>query len=299
LLADIRAAGFTAGLWIAPFMVGNRSTLFRDHPDWVVRDADTGGPLTQMTFYGEFRWHKRSEEYYILDITNPAAEAYLRDVFRTWAHAWGVGYFKIDFLLFGSEHGPDRARWHQPGLSRIAIWRRMLTVIREEIGDRLLLGCGCPLWSCVGLVDAVRIGRDVGVTWAGEYSAESLLRDQVTRNHAAGVLWQADPDCVLLRARFHELSDVQVETLARFGGYAGGVLMTSDTLDDLPPARAGLFAELLRTPVVGCRYPGLGATAQPLVQEAVLADGGTLRHELNLRGTPLGDLPPFTSRLRR
>jgi alpha-galactosidase len=298
LLAEVRAAGFTPGLWIAPFMVGNRSRLFRENPDWVVRDRDTGAPLAQMRFYGEFRWHKRSEEYYILDITHPGAEAYLRQVFRTWAGDWGVRYFKTDFMLFGSEHGPDRAVWHEQGLSRIAIWRRMAALIREEIGDALWLGCGCPLWASVGYVDAVRIGRDVGISWTGDYSAESLLRDQVTRNHAAGILWQGDPDCVLLRERFHELSDVQVETLARFAGYAGGVLMTSDRLDELSPARAALFAELLHTPVGGCAFPGLGRPSDLLIQQAARGDGPLLRHEMNLGAEPLDGLAPFASRVR-
>jgi len=100
LLDDIRAAGFTPGLWIAPFMVGNRSRLFARHPDWVVHDRTTGQPLTQMQFYGEFRWHKRSEEYYILDTTHPAAFDYLRRVFRTWRRDWGCEYFKTDFMHF-------------------------------------------------------------------------------------------------------------------------------------------------------------------------------------------------------
>jgi alpha-galactosidase len=298
LLADIRGAGFTPGLWIAPFMVGNRSRLFRDHPDWVVRERATGEPLAQMTFYGEFRWHKRSEEYYILDITHPEAEVYIRGVFRTWARDWGAGYFKSDFMLFGSEHGPDRAVWHQPGLSRIAIWRRMAALIREEVSDALWLGCGCPLWASVGYVDAIRIGRDVGVSWKGEYSAESLLRDQVSRNHAAGVLWQGDPDCVLLRSRFHELTDAQVETLARFAGLAGGVLMTSDKLDELASERAALFAELLREPVLSCAYPELGHPSDLLTQQAILADGMVRTHELNLHAEPRDGLAPFSSRVR-
>jgi alpha-galactosidase len=257
LLADIAAAGFKPGLWIAPFMVGSRSKLYAAHPDWVVQDVKSG-PLVQMKFYGEFRWHKRSEEYYILDVTHPDAATYIADVFRTWRHDWGARYFKTDFMLFGSEHGPDRAVWHEQGLSRIAIWRRMATLIRENIGDALWLGCGCPLWASVGYVDAVRIGRDIGVSWEGEYSAESLLRDLATRNHAHGVLWQADPDCVLLRDRFHDLNDTQIESLARFAGASGGVLMTSDTLSALPPSRAALFAELLASQTRGSRFPALG-----------------------------------------
>ena len=166
VLAEIAAAGFTPGLWIAPFMVGNRSRLYASHPDWVVQDV-VGGPLVQMEFYGEFRWHKRSEEYYILDVTHPDAARYIAEVFWTWRHDWGARYFKTDFMLFGSEHGPDRAVWHQPGLSRIAIWRRMAALIREAIGDAQWLGCGCPLWASVGYIDAVRIGRDIGVSWEG------------------------------------------------------------------------------------------------------------------------------------
>jgi len=281
LLSDIKAAGFTPGLWIAPFMVGNRSKLFAAHPDWVVQDRKTGGPLVQMHFYGEFRWHKRSEEYYILDVTHPEAEAYIRQVFRTWAKDWGAGYFKTDFMFFGAEHGPDRAIWHQPGLSRIAIWRRLACLIRAEIGDALWLGCGFPLWAATGLVDAVRIGRDVGVKWSGEQSAESLLRDQTTRNHASGVLWQADPDCILLRDRYHELTDQQVAALALFAGLAGGVLMTSDAFDALSDERIKLFKSFANLDIVDCSYPDLGKDEPTIRQITTLRDGSVLNFILD------------------
>lgn len=281
LLGEIADAGFTPGLWIAPFIVGNRSRLYAEHPDWVVHDRDTGMPIVQMAFYGEFRWHKRSEEYYVLDITHPGAEAWIRRVFRTWTREWGACYFKADFMFFGAEYGPDRATWHEPGLSRIAIWRKMAAIIREEIGDALLLGCGCPLWASVGLVDAVRIGRDVGVKWSGDQSAESLLRDQATRNHAAGRLWQADPDCILLRDRFHDLSDPQVASLALLAGLSGGVLMTSDHLGELTVERATLLDALAGLDVVECRYPSLGNGEARIVQRTRLADGRALELQLD------------------
>jgi alpha-galactosidase len=280
LLADIAAAGFTPGLWIAPFLVGNRSRLFAEHPDWVVQSAN-GGPLAHMRFYGEFRWHKRSEEYYVLDVTNPEAADYIRTVFRTWRRDWGAGYFKTDFMNAGMEYGPGEARWHEPGLSRVEIWLRMARIIREEIGEALWLGCGCPLWAAVGFVDAVRIGRDVGVSWHGEYSAESLLRDQVSRNHASGILWQADPDCVLLRDRFHDLTDEEVRSLLLFAGLSGGVLMTSDKLDEIPPERAKLFAKLLKHRAVECEFPQLDRQDGLIVQQARI-DGTT---RLNLFNT--------------
>ena len=273
LLTEVAAAGFRPGLWIAPFLVGNRSRVFAEHPDWVVGDVATGRPLLAMHFYGEFRWHKRSEEYYVLDVTHPDAAAYIAHVFRTWVNEWGARYIKADFLLHGAEYGPDRARWYRPGLSRIAIWRRMMILIRDAVGENVIVsGCGSPLWASAGLIDAVRIGRDVGITWNGEYSAESLLRDLQSRNHGHNILWQADPDCVLLRDRFHELTDAQVETLARFAGAAGGVLMTSDKLDELTPARADLFADLLAAGVTGCDFPRLGVADQQVEQQVRASD---------------------------
>jgi alpha-galactosidase len=302
LVADIAAAGFRPGLWIAPFMVGNRSRLFAHHPEWVVQDRCTGGPLVQMRFYGEFRWHKRSEEYYILDITHPDAEAYIRMVFRTWAREWGARYFKTDFMLFGAEHGPDRARWQRKDLSRMAIWRQMAGLIRDEIGeDALWLGCGCPLWASIGYVDAIRIGRDIGVEWHGEYSAESLLRDQLSRNHASQILWQADPDCILLRNQFHRLTDDEVTGLARFAGLTGGVLMTSDKLDALTADRADLFELLLNMPVTGCDFPKLGHESGLVRQIAHLAGGRSITHLFNVGDAPViaegVAIPPHASQL--
>jgi alpha-galactosidase len=254
--------GFVPGLWIAPFMVGNRSDLYAAHPDWVVRSRATGEPLAPMTFYGEFRWHKRSEAYYVLDITHPEAEAYIRSVFRTWRHDWGCRYFKTDFMFFGSVYGPEEARWNKSGLSRMQVWTKMARLIREEIGDAQWLLCGAPIWAPVGLADAVRIGRDVGVSWSGRNSAQSLLRDQTARNFANGILWQADPDCILLRERFHELTDEQVRSLALFAGLSGGVLMTSDNLDEVSDGRRALFARLASTSAAyRCDFPELGQAA--------------------------------------
>jgi len=302
LLDDIRAAGFTPGLWIAPFLVGNRSRLYVEHPDWVVQSVG-GGPLAHMKFYGEFRWHKRSEEYYVLDVTHPDAADYIRRVFKTWRHDWGAAYFKTDFMNAGMEYGPDEARWHQPCLSRVEIWRRMAAIIREEIGDALWLGCGCPLWASVGYIDAARIGRDIGVKWHGEYSADSLLRDQLTRNHASGILWQADPDCVLLRDRFHELSEDEVRSLITFAGLSGGVLMTSDKLDEVPSVNAELFAALLRESRLDCRFGELGSNEPVIVQSATRPDGSTITNWFNAGDvertvtTPNGSigLPPHAS----
>ena len=83
LLDDIRAACFTPGLWIAPFLIGNRSHLFRDHPDWVLRERDSGEPLAHMKLYGEFRWGKRTS----LKTDHPLAKAVFLALGQRWPEA--------------------------------------------------------------------------------------------------------------------------------------------------------------------------------------------------------------------
>ena len=274
LLGDIRAAGFTPGWWIAPFLVGNRSRLDRDHPGWVVTERGTGAPLVAYRFYAEFRWHKRGEEYHVLDGTHPEAEASIREVFRAWARDWAAGYFEVGFMHVGSDHGAGWACRREAGLTRIECWMRMARPIREEIGEALCVGSGCPLLPPTGLFDGLRIGRDIGVTWTGHHAAQPLSRDQATRNFLNGILWQADPDCILPRDRFHDVSDTQIRSLALFAAHAGGVLMTSDHLAEIAPARAELFTALLREEAHSCDFP--------LLRQA----GISYRHGHRAGGTP-------------
>lgn len=282
ILEDIRRAGFIPGLWIGPFMVGNRSCLYRDHPDWVVKDRLSGGPLVQWRLVGEDRWHKRTEEYYILDATHPEAFDDLRGVFRIWRKDWGCDFFKTDFMYFGSDHGPERALWHTPGYTRIEIWRKVAEMIREEIGDALWLGCGCPLWASIGLVDAIRIGQDVGVDWRGRLSAQSLLNDLATRNFANQILWQADPDCILLRNNHHNLSDNEVRSLAVYAGMSGGVRLTSDNLQELSKDRLRLWKFILEMDEYTCYFPFLGSS--PIAYDRVYPDypSSAITHETRL-----------------
>ncbi len=43
LTKQIHHRGFHAGLWLAPFAVGARSDLFKNHPDWLLKNPD-GSP---------------------------------------------------------------------------------------------------------------------------------------------------------------------------------------------------------------------------------------------------------------
>ncbi|MBT4311669.1 MAG: alpha-galactosidase, partial [Anaerolineae bacterium] len=93
--AQIRRTGRTPGIWLAPFIVTPSSTLFRQHPDWLLRDEK------QNLVSAGFNW---DESLYALDTTIPAALEWLSALMQK-VRAWGYDYVKLDFLYAGALPG--------------------------------------------------------------------------------------------------------------------------------------------------------------------------------------------------
>ena len=186
VVGGIRGAGRRAGIWVAPFLVGERSALAREHPDWLVGGASPGHG------WGDQRLAS-------LDATHPGAEGYLREVFGT-LRATGIDYFKIDFIYAGAMAG----RRADPSLDGVAAYRHGLRVIREAIGpDSFLLGCGAPILPSVGLVDAMRVGPDIAhhvEPLDGDLSQPSqraAAQNSRWRAWQQGRFWVNDADCLV------------------------------------------------------------------------------------------------------
>jgi alpha-galactosidase len=170
-------------VWTAPFLVGEDSALAAEHPDWLARGADAG-----------WNWDQR---LHVLDVTNPAAAGYLERIFRTFSE-WGVDYFKLDFLYAGAIAGGRHA-----DCSPHDAYREGLRLIRRAVGeDAILLACGAPLLTSIGLVDAMRVGPDV----LAENTAAPIDRHLANvrqgtsaRSWMHGRLWVNDPDCLVVR----------------------------------------------------------------------------------------------------
>jgi alpha-galactosidase len=204
IVGRIRGHGRRAGIWVAPFFVGERSRTFADHPDWLIGGADPGTGWDQ--------------QLHALDVTHPGAEAYLREVFGT-LRGLGIDYFKIDFLFAGAMEG----RRAQP-TDGVAAYRHGLRVIREAIGaDAYLLGCGAPILPSVGLVDAMRVGPDISHSYEPEDgdlsqpSQRGAARNTRWRAWQHGRFWVNDPDC-LVAAPHVERREEWAEVVERYGG---------------------------------------------------------------------------------
>ena len=226
----IQAVGKRAGVWTAPFLVGERSALASEHPDWLVGGADAG-----------WNWDQRLR---VLDVTHPNAADYLESVYRTFT-AWGISYHKLDFLYAGAIDG----RRHED-CSPLDAYCEGLRLIRRAAGtDATLLGCGAPLLPSVGLVDAMRVGPDVlpeaigGAPDAGAsaLAVEKALRVSSARAWMHGRLWANDPDCLVVRSGIHGR-----EAWASHVEACQGLAFSSDRLRDLDERGLELTRRVLR-----------------------------------------------------
>ena len=244
-IAKIAAAGYRPGIWIGPFMVGNRSRLYREHPEWMLRDLH-GAPLAPWRHYGEYRvWGYPDEETYVLDTSHPEAMAYLRQVFRT-LRAWGVTFFKTDFILWGLQDSTG-VRRHTPGKTSVEYVRDVLEMIREEIGEESFwLGCIAPYAPFIGLADAMRIAADVSDQWGAVLP--NVIQETVGDQYFNNVWWQNDPDAVLVRNFHISMSREETYALALWQGMQGGVVNTSDPLHLISAERLALFRFLQPAP---------------------------------------------------
>lgn len=191
----IHAAGYRAGLWLAPFVAEKKSRLVAEHPEWLLRDAE-GNPLPAGN---SGLW---SGDFYGLDIDHPAFRAYLATVFDTILNAWAFDLVKLDFL-YGAclipAHGKTRGK-------RMV---EAMALLRDLVGDKLILGCGVPLGPAIGRVDICRIGPDVGHEWTNTLtrglgmretiSTVTALENAIGRRQLSGQAFSNDPDVFFLR----------------------------------------------------------------------------------------------------
>jgi alpha-galactosidase len=223
LANTIKASRRKAGLWLAPLIAVKSSQLFRQHPNWFVRD-EKGQPIS-----AGFNW---GEPLHALDTTHPAVLDWLAALMKQ-VRAWGFDYLKLDFLYGGALPGKRHA-----DLPREAAYRQGLVVLREAMGeDAYFLTCGAPILPSLGLCDAMRIGPDVAALWENERDAHILcnpttpgtknaIRTTLHRRWLAPLL-HTDPDVAFFRSQNTALTPEQ-NTLLQDLAYVCGFKATSD-----------------------------------------------------------------------
>ena len=244
----IQAAGFKAGIWVAPFLVAANSDTFISHPNWCISKSD-GQFITIPTnpAWGRVKLH-------VLDPTNPEVQKHLEKVFQTLTREWGFNYVKIDFVYAACMRG---SVYYDKTATRVEAYRQGLSAIRRGVGDEVfILGCGAPLGPSIGFCNAMRIGPDTHSKWAGvgfinkigRFWAPSLypaLHSTILRSFLHTHWWLNDPDCVIVRVVKSKLTPAEVRLQLSIFGLSGGLISISDDLNKVPMERINWFQRLL------------------------------------------------------
>lgn len=212
--------GFLAGLWLAPFVCEKESSIYREHPDWLLR-VD-GKPWCCGSNWSGF---------YALDIDHPQVLAYLQSVFDRVLGAWGFDLVKLDFLYGAAPFGNERE-------SRGGRMRRAMELLRQWCGDKMILGCGVPVMPAFGLVDYCRVGCDVSLSWDDAWfmrrfhrernSTRQSIGNSIFRRQLNGRAYGSDPDVFFLREQNCKLTEQQKTMLSTVNALFGSLLLTSD-----------------------------------------------------------------------
>ena len=197
--------GLTPGIWTAPFEVSERSWVFTHHPEWLVKN-DRGAPIHIGTV------SNKMDHIYALDTTNPGAQQYLRETYTKLTRAWNIRYIKLDFM----EDSAVEGFYYQPNITALEAQRIGLQIIREAVGDSVLLDKdGCEMLNPVGIVDMGRISQDTGHSFSSSKNAATGIAARFFMNRNYFV---ADPDAF----------SISTQTLEDRTGRGGRKPLTSD-----------------------------------------------------------------------
>lgn len=233
----IRGLGLIPGIWTAPFEVSARAWVYQHHRNWLLHDAQ-GQPIRVNYVTGH------SDPLYVLDTTNPGAQAYLRRTYRILTRRWGVRYIKLDFMDASAIEGD----YYRPGTTALEAQRIGLRIIRQAVGPQVLLDKdGSAMLAPVGLVNEGRIAPDTGHSFAASRDAVSNIASRFYMN---GNFFVADPDAFSVsreiepEQHWHEsragltFHEAQVQIV--LAAMAGGMFEIGDDLPTLGAERRRL-----------------------------------------------------------
>ena len=222
IVKKIHERGFKAGLWLAPFIAEPESKLFKERPELFKKDKK-GKPIRSGV-----GWSGQ----YSLDIENEETVKYITTCLKHYLKM-GFDFFKLDFL-----YAINLGKYN---CSRAMITQKGYQLLRDVLGDKLILGCGAIPSSSINYFDYIRVGMDLTLDYEGgsyskikpcyEYpSTKNTLQNTVYRSFMSQKLFGNDPDVFLLRDNNTSLSLEQRRSVTTINALFGDLLMCSDNI---------------------------------------------------------------------
>lgn len=240
-LADkIKQDNIQPGLWLAPFICSKASKLYHNHPEWILKD-EKGKPLKMGYNPAWDGW------FYALDIYHKGVIQYLKKVFDTVLNLWGFELVKLDFLFAA-------APLPRNGKTMGQIMADGMVLLRELVGEKLILGCGVPLIPAMGRVDYCRIGPDIHLKWdftllkwvnnRERPSNLNAIGNTINRRELSHSGFLNDPDVFILRNEKNKLNLDEKYSLLLANVLFGDLIFTSDNISHYDVEMMALFKSI-------------------------------------------------------
>lgn len=239
---EIKTLGLKPGIWMAPFVADLDSQIYKNHPDWFLKDSR--GRLVYSRNAAQLP-HFILHHAYLLDFQNPEVEKFLYQSVDIFLGDYGFELFKIDFaasLYFDprlkTPEMPDR------------ILKNLLSYIRRQYPHVYILIGVAPIEPILGLADSTRISSDiifpqVDGLWPLNKIAHTLSLIQLgenlpVRKNLAEVI-AIDPDAMVCRQSLGFSEEQISHLLTIIRETPNGLKFLGDDLPNLPWDRVQKF----------------------------------------------------------
>lgn len=237
---EIRAAGYRPGIWTSPFVAHETASIWKTHPEWILRDR-TGAPCL---------FPMNDLVYYVFDITNPATYEYFTQLYHKLTFDWGYTYHKLDFTRAAVIY--EDAVFYDERVTLAKAYYRAVSAIRRGMGEEaFFVMCGGLYDPVIGLVDSQRTGSDVLSMWSSTINKDGktapyTIRQSILRYYM-NAWWDNDPDALMirknekmergLRLTYGLLNEDEVKSSVVNQFMGGGILCSTEPLDKISTDR--------------------------------------------------------------
>ncbi len=288
IVKAIMDAGYTPGLWFAPFIAEEAA----DIPlTWFLKDE--AGQRIVAGFSPDW-----SGNFYCLDWSQDAVKQHIHDSLERMM-SWGFRFFKIDFLYALSIQVPA-------GTTRGQYLRKALQWLIDLAPEVRWLACGVPLASAAGITDFCRVSADISPKWEDPLLARiirypervstlSALRSSLQRAMLDGFFFNNDPDVAILREGTR-LTATQRKTLFLVNQVVGSLQFISDDISEYTAEMMALYKS--QFPLVDIEIGDIQQSKKRYTVD-FSAGGKSFVLMANLSAKPWKELKPYEAKVSR
>lgn len=256
LSQKLNSTGQRLGLWLAPTLMVNTSSFFKQHYDYNIFYGDT----IKRAFGGNQVLASEGDgSVYPLDLEKTEVLKHIAHAFENAVENFNCRYFKIDFLvrsLIRANTEEDVVTYAKDYC--VAVYKNAVRQIRRTVGqDVYLLACGAPITETVGVFDSIRASQDI--TWCKgnlEHPGYWQLivknaQNIFLRSYYHNKVFINDPDALLVRDYLGEKDDDFCTTLdearvwATVVAMSGGPVLINEEIERLSDERKELIRQVL------------------------------------------------------